>query len=540
MTKELIVPPKTAVLGKKLYIEKKYIDRDILIENYETKFFEESMCQKCPYLEERFGLECESCSGYKGTVVLWDKEKIGGKSFISLPPVHLRKVKELFNLPELDILDIRPYVPMDNPIKFTGTLYTGEKIHGIKTVNQVKVIKKWMKRKSGVIEAPPGSGKTVMAVAITCMLKVKTVIIVEQTDYARQFYETFVGGRKRKAMTDYADKKDVGNYIKIINSPKDFNNIDDVDVIIVNYQKFIRNKKAVKRIRDYLNKVRTLCIVDEVHGSAAPAYAKFISRLKAPYRLGLSATPNRKDNRSLIIFEYIGDVTAKARVQSYIPEIYITQTNYKYNTYKLWVFAMKALAKTEDRNRKIVKMAKRDLKDGKHTGIIIPVDFLDHAGVLQDLFNESLGEGSARIFSQKCDRDRTLDDFDAGEYPVLIAIRKMIKQNIDLSRPSLLYIIIPMSAKLPHGAPMFYQLSNRIGRRAENKPQPIVRIFVDKLGQSQGCFQSLFWKEIFPNSKGKHRKYIIPPETYETAKKLSAAARKPSYQSINQTKSIFL
>ncbi len=526
MKSKLVIPPKTALLGKRLYIPRKLIDKDILTENYERKLYKDATCAKCPLVEDRHSNECEVCPAYMGEIVMWGKETIGGKKFITLPPVHLKKPKELFSLPPLAIMDIRPNVKFDGKVKFTSKLYNGSDVDEKPTVNQIKVVKDWMEKKSGIIEVPPRGGKTVIATNIACQLGVKTLIIAHQSDYLRQFYETFVGGKKRRAMTNLKDVDDKYDRIRIIKTAKDFKGIEDVDIVLCNYQKFIRNKKAEDRIKKYLAN-RTLLIVDEVHQGASKAYARFISLLRCRYRCGLSATPDRKDSRSIIIREYLGETTAIAKVQSLIPEIHLLQTPYKYNyDYKVWVYAMKALAKNEKRNKLIVKTLKKDFKDGRHTGAIIPVDFLEHAKDLQNLINDQMGEDSARIFSAKCDREATLEDFDEGKFKVLIAIRSMIKQGIDLSRPSLLYIVIPMSASAQYGAPMFFQLSHRVATRLKDKPQPIVRLFIDQLGQSKGCFQSLYWNEIYKNSRGKNPRYIIPHSVHAEAQLLSKSSKK--------------
>jgi len=453
---------------------------------------------------------------------MWKKETIDGKKMIALPPVQLKQHREVLNLPKLDVLDIRPFIPMEKPVIFTGKLYNGEKIDGIKTVKQQKLVDQWMVRKSGIIESPARSGKSCVAAKIVCDLQVKTLFIGSKKEYLRQFYETFVGGRKRKAMTNLKDVEDKYNYIRIIEKISDFKDCEQVEILLVNYQKFIRNKKAIDRIKKYLSN-RTLLVCDENHQAAASAYIKFISELKCPYRLALTATWRRKDSRSLLLTHYFGNVTAKAVVQSYIPEIHITQTPFKYKYQpKLWVYAMKLLAKNDKRNKLIVKMLKKDFKAG-HKAVILPVDFLEHAKDLQNLINNKFGEGSARIFSSRCDQEATLEDFDAGEYKVLIAIRSMIKENIDLKIPSLLYMIIPMSASKfiedgeLVGAPLFYQLAMRVATRAPNKPQPIVRLFYDQIGQSMGCFKSLYYNEILPRSEGKNPRYKLPQSTVDFA-----------------------
>ena len=77
----------------------------------------------------------------------------------------------------------------------------------------------------------------------------------------------------------------------------------------------------------------------------------------------------------------------------------------------------------------------------------------------------------------------------------------MVKQGIDLQAPSMIYVVVPMS-----NPAMFYQLSNRVATNYNGKRQPEVRIMVDHMGASYGCFKKLYEKEIRPKLKqqGKH------------------------------------
>jgi hypothetical protein len=515
---KLKIPKNTVLLGRKLYIPKKYIDREILQREYETRLYDEAKCAKCDFLIDRHSMECDTCEHFKGDIILWDKQRIDGKNFIGLPPVHLRKPAELFDLPPfLDIMDIRPNVPMEKEIKFTGKLYRGEVVNGHKTVNQRRAVRKWLKRRSGIIEAPPRAGKTVMGAYITCKLQVKTLIVAHQIDLLNQFYATFCGSEEQTPVTSLKDEPNRDHYIRIVEKISDLEGIEEVEIVLVNYQKFIRDEKAADRVIEYLSN-RTLLITDEVHNSAAPAYARFIASLRCPYRLALSATWKRKDARHKIIYEYFGEVLASCRVQGAIPEIYIERPPYQYpNPPRHPHWAKKRLVDNKKRTKFIVKRLKKDLKAG-HKLAIIPVEWLDHAKDLQDEIHRQIAPDICRIFSRFTpDRRQLLRDFDNGQFKVLIAIRRMIKEGINLKNPTLLYAILPMSGKPDIGCPEAYQMLQRISTRTLDKRQPVARIFVDNITISWGCFKGLWNHELVPYSQGKHPRYKLPQKTIDVA-----------------------
>lgn len=275
-----------------------------------------------------------------------------------------------------------------------------------------------------------------------------------------------------------------------------------------------------------------------VHNSAAPAFARFLSELDCKYRMGLSATIIRKDSRSVLLPELLGPIVAKAKSSSLIPTIKLVETGLtaKYN-YRTWVHAMQFLARNKPRTKLVLEHVERDYNNG-HKCIIIPVDFKNHAFALKKELDELAEKRGwitpfAQVFHAGCDRKKILADVDRGKIPVLIAIRSMISMGIDLSLPSMLYIVVPMSGNSEAGAPMFYQLSHRVATWMKNKKPPVVKVFIDGLPQSSGCFRSMFWKEIYPNLEGKAKepRYKMLDSDYQRA--MMVAGARPKYIPIN-------
>ena len=95
-----------------------------------------------------------------------------------------------------------------------------------------------------------------------------------------------------------------------------------------------------------------------------------------------------------------------------------------------------------------------------------------------------------------------IDRVDDGRPCVLVAIQSMIKQAIDMERPSMVYLLEPFSATKAVGSPMFEQLSFRVATPSKRKPmEPVIKVWIDQIGSFQGALTGLWWNEIFPGSK---------------------------------------
>jgi superfamily II DNA or RNA helicase len=126
------------------------------------------------------------------------------------------------------------------------------------------------------------------------------LIVAHKKQLLRQFYRTY------RDFTNMSDLKRRGRtVVKMVSTPEDLDT--KADVVLVNYQKFI-SKYGPARLKEAITGKFGLLIVDEAHMGSASAFAKFINEIDARYRLGLTATPDRKDNRQFIGYALLGPV----------------------------------------------------------------------------------------------------------------------------------------------------------------------------------------------------------------------------------------
>lgn len=510
------------IIAEKILIPQNKASLSNVKENYEFFLYKEQMCKACENKQDRPNSICYRCDAFQGKIKLWSDIKIGKKSYYGVPAGNITKVASIFNFTKKDLIDKRNKVQMSVDLKFTGHLFNGvEENEGQPTVNQILVVKTWMENKRGIIELPPRSGKSVVAVAITCQLQVKTIIVTHQHELSLGFYKSFLRDTNLKKL-----RKENPNR-KIVNVVTKLEEMKNLDVAIISYQKFIKDKTSASRIKECINDNGfSFLIVDEAHHGFAESYSNFLNSLNVRYRCPLSATPDRKDGRSRMLQDLFHPDRVKVESISLKPKITFWLTGVGENkSYVQWVYAMKYLASQEERNRMIVRQVFKDLREGRT--IILPVDFIDHMNKLVQMINnqaeinnkkrnENWPEQLATGFSSRSsDRKKILENFETGVHRVLVGIRSIIREGITFERADTIYILVPMSAgDISVGSPIFYQLVYRVctARRDKN---PIVRILVDDIGQSAGCVKALSSREIMPGLKGSNARYRIDKENFD-------------------------
>jgi superfamily II DNA or RNA helicase len=202
---------------------------------------------------------------------------------------------------------------------------------------QKNIVEYLMENNRGIIQAPPGSGKTVTGVCCVAERKKKAFILVHRDSLADQWKGP---GTKDKpqgflAFTDLKEDQVVrltsSNFEKALQNP----------VIICTDQTFI---SLLKRNREKfliaLNKANIgIFVADEVHTTVgAPTFAECSIHIPTPVAFGFSATPHRTDGNGDIIEYHLGEVfepqgeasTMNARVTVMLFDYEISKKSFYY------------------------------------------------------------------------------------------------------------------------------------------------------------------------------------------------------------------
>lgn len=227
---------------------------------------------------------------------------------------------------------------------------------------QNEAIKEIKKSDYSICVAPPGFGKTLLGAKIFEIRACTTLIVVNKNMLLNQWIERFV---------DYFgyNKKDIG-YLG-----KGFNKLNgQIDVATMQSL-----KNDPKIIENY-----SFVIVDECHHIPALTFEQIIKSFKGKYILGLSATPNRKDELQPILFQQLGEISYEyKKKKTHTNKLQIIRTQFVSNADN-YATIINELCIDEDRNNLIVDIIKKNI-DRK---ILLLTDRIEHINVLESLLQK--------------------------------------------------------------------------------------------------------------------------------------------------------
>lgn len=227
---------------------------------------------------------------------------------------------------------------------------------------QNEAIKEIKKSDYSICVAPPGFGKTLLGAKIFEIRACTTLIVVNKNMLLNQWIERFV---------DYFgyNKKDIG-YLG-----KGFNKLNgQIDVATMQSL-----KNDPKIIENY-----SFVIVDECHHIPALTFEQIIKSFKGKYILGLSATPNRKDELQPILFQQLGEISYEyKKKKTHTNKLQIIRTQFVSNADN-YATIINELCIDEDRNNLIVDIIKKNI----NRKILLLTDRIEHINVLESLLQK--------------------------------------------------------------------------------------------------------------------------------------------------------
>ena len=140
----------------------------------------------------------------------------------------------------------------------------------------------------GILQVPCGQGKTIMALKIISILKKKTLIIVHKEFLMNQWIER---------IAEFLPGASVG---KIQGQTFD---IEGKDIVIGMVQTLYDKEFHPDAFAQF-----GLTIIDEVHRIGSEQFSRTLFKTITPYMLGISATVERKDKLTKVLYMFIGDM----------------------------------------------------------------------------------------------------------------------------------------------------------------------------------------------------------------------------------------
>jgi superfamily II DNA or RNA helicase len=355
--------------------------------------------------------------------------------------------------------------------------------HGSLRDNQLEPVQKFLERArdpqhmGGILQLPPGWGKTVMALYISHVLHKKTLVVVHKDFLLKQWKER---------IEQYLPNARIGLIKQTIF------NTENCDIVLGSLQTIC--------LRDLKDCGFGLLIVDECHHMGAQVFSQAFHKMNFQYSLGLSATVNRQDGLTKVFKWFLGDIVFKAKQvkeSGLIVELLeYTDTSPMYCREHLMYNGKPNISKMINticdylpRTRFIVNELKRVLKEEPERNVIILSDRRKH---LEDIFEIMIENGFTEDMMGYYVGGMKNEALSLSETKqILLGTYNMVSEGFDLPKLDTLVMASPKSN--------VEQSIGRVQRQliSERKHIPMVLDIIDSFSvfKNQSMKRSTFYKK---------------------------------------------
>ena len=314
---------------------------------------------------------------------------------------------------------------------------------------------------------PCGYGKTVCALNICTRMKRKTLVLVHKTFLVEQWHE-----RAKQFIPDAS--------LGIIRQDK----FDaDADIVVGMIQSISKRSYDSDMMRRF-----GLVIVDEAHHMSAPVFSMALREVSACKILALSATPERKDGLTSLLYWSMGSICHRIERK---PEHTLVscilydggaRKEIKMRNGQVSLPSMlNALAKDNIRNNLIAEHMKECYNNNRH--IIVLSDRICQLEELHNIlvnYKHIPEEDVAYYIAKTNAKDRKL----AEKKRIILSTYSMAKEGLDIPRLCTVVFATPKGDVI--------QASGRVQRKHPDKSVPLIIDVVDTFS----IFENLRWKRF--------------------------------------------
>jgi superfamily II DNA or RNA helicase len=324
----------------------------------------------------------------------------------------------------------------------------------------------------GLVVLATGLGKTYLSIFDAKAIGAKKILFIVHVDHIlKQTKNSF-----EKVMPERS--KDMGFFTGKEKTYK------GKDIVFSTIQTINKENNLAQFSKDYFDYI----IIDESHHTAAPSYKKVIDYFTPNFFLGLTATPDRMDEKDIL--EFYGDNLVFQMGQSdAIRQGYLASLNYKgfkdnvdysniyYNGFRYDVNDLNKSLMIEKRDKAVIDKFQELASDKKTIGFCASIE---HADWTAEQFRKA-GIDAVSIHSKIEDKNtdgayqsasEIINAFDKGKHQVAFVV-DMLNEGIDIPDVECLLMLRPTESNAI--------LTQQIGRGlriSENKDEILVLDFI--------------------------------------------------------------
>jgi superfamily II DNA or RNA helicase len=338
---------------------------------------------------------------------------------------------------------------------------------------QREAIEKVFSKHYGILQAPAGSGKTQMGIALIAKFGCRSLWLTHTQPLLQQ--------SKKRALL-YMDKTLLGE-------------ITDGKINIGRGCTFSTVQTMCRidldRYKDYWDVI----IVDECHRvagtpTAMTMFSKVLNSLSARHKIGLSATVHRSDGLIVATHallgeivhtvpeEAVGDRIVKVGIEPIGTGVEVSRACLNTDGTLNYAKLISYLCESRERNAVILDAI---LQNGRRPCLILS-DRLNHLEFLMKSLPLTERSGAVMISGLmtskkgKAEREQAIEDMRTGRKNLLFATYALAKEGLDIPRLERLFMVSPVK-----DFAVVIQSVGRIARTCDGKVDPIAYDFVDNI-----------------------------------------------------------
>jgi superfamily II DNA or RNA helicase len=306
-----------------------------------------------------------------------------------------------------------------------GTLFKDMKFEGVLRPHQKEALEEY--QGNGVLCLPCGYGKTATALAIACAMKRKTLVVV---------HKEFLANQWRERIAQFCPKSTVG----LIQG--DTWDVEGHHFVLAMIQTLCVREHSPEQFKMF-----GLVIVDEAHHIGAPAFSRTMFKVSPEFTLGLTATPERKDGLTCLLYWFLGSVFYETQGDSSANSVVLKKIDFEHESFRSgpvlnkfgkvsMAHMVNHLVEIPERNQLILTHLRDAIDRGRR--ILLLSDRRGHC----EWIHENLGQKVSGLYLGGMKQE---EHEAASRKQVIVATFTLAYEGLDIPELDTLFLVTPHS-----------------------------------------------------------------------------------------------